>query len=115
MKKPPKKKRISPRRKPLKGLGARTVKFALPSLADLDRLEACDRAMLEKMPPEVRKEWERLIELPISEGDELDPVDEARLNEILEQYEDIASEEDIARHVADIVHEREVEGAAFEP
>ena len=71
--------------------------------------------MLEKMPPDVRKEWERLIELPISEGDELDPADEARLDKILEQYEDIASEEDIARHVADIVHEREVEGTASDP
>ena len=115
MKKPPKKKRISPRRKPLKGLGAKTVRFALPSLANFDRLEARDRAMLERMPPEVRKEWERLIELPLSEGDELDPADEARMDEILEQYEDLASEEDIARHIADIVREREAESAALEP
>lgn len=115
MKKPSKKKRISPRRKPLKGLGARTVRFAPLSLADFDRMEARDRAMLEIMPPEVRDEWKRLIELPSSEGDELDPADEARLDEILERYEDLASEEDIARHVADIVREREAESAALEP
>lgn len=114
MKKPPKKKRIPARRKPLKGLGPRTVRFAVPSLANLDRLEARDRAMLERMPPEVREEWKRLIELPLSENDELDPADEARLDEILEQYEDVASEEDVARHVADIVREREAESTAPE-
>ena len=115
MKKPPKKKRISPRRKPLKWRGARMMRFALPSLAGFDRMEARSRAMLERMPPEVREEWERLMELPFSEDDELDPVDQARLDEILDQYEDTVPEEDIARHVADIVREREAEKTAPEP
>lgn len=115
MKKPPKKKRIPSRRKPLKWHGARTMKFALPSLANFDRMEARDRAMLERMPPEVREEWERLIEPPLSEDDEPDPADEARLDEILKQYEDTVSEEDIARHVVDIVREREIKQTAPEP
>ena len=115
MKKPPKKKLIPLRRKPLKGHGARTMKFASPSLANFDRMEARSRAMLERMPPEVREEWDRLIELPLSEDDELDPADEARLDEILEQYEDAVPEEDIARHVVNIVREREVKGSAPEP
>ena len=115
MKKPPKKKRIPPRRKPLKGHGAMAVKFALPSLASFDRMEARERAMLERMPPEVREEWDRLVAPPLSEGDELDPADEARLDEILEQYEDTVSEEDIARHVAEIVRERETKETAPEP
>ena len=115
MKKPPKKKRIPPRRKPLKWQGVRTMKFALPSLADFDRMEARSRAMLERMPPEVREEWDRLIKPPLSEDDELDPADEARLDEILEQYEDTVPEEDIARHVVDIVREREVKRNAPEP
>ena len=115
MKKPPKKKCIPPRRKPLKWHGARTTKFALPSLAVFDRMEARSRAMLERMPPEVREEWDRLIKLPLSEDDELDPADEARLDEILEQYEDTVPEEDIARHVVDIVREREVKRTAPEP
>ena len=91
------------------------MKFALPSLANFDRMEARSRTMLERMPPEVREEWDRLIELPLSEDDELDPADQARLNEILEQYEDSVPEEDIARHVADIVREREAKGTAPEP
>ncbi len=115
MKKPPKKKRISPRRKPLKWRGARAPRFALPSLANFDRMEARERAMLERMPPEVREEWDRLMEPPLSEDDELDPAGEARLDEILEQYEDTVSEEDIARHVAEIVREREAERTAPEP
>ena len=115
MKKPPKKKRISPRRKPLKWQGARMMKFRVPSLAGFDRMEARDRAMLERMPPEVREEWDRLMELPLSEDGELEPADQARLDEILEQYEDIASDEDIARHVADIVREREAGETAPEP
>lgn len=115
MKKPPKKKRIPSRRKPLKWQGAKTIKYAVPSMANFDRMEARDRAMLERMPPEVREEWNRLMEPPLSEDDELDPAGEARLDEILKQYEDSVSEEDIARHVVDIVREREVERTAPEP
>ena len=115
MKKPPKKKRIAPRRKPLKSHGLMMMRFPRLNLANLDRLEARDRAMRERMPPEVREEWDRLVAPPLSEDDEPDPADEARLDEILEQYEDVASEEDIARHVADIVREREAREAAPEP
>ncbi len=114
MKKPPKKKRISPRRKPLKSHRL-MMRFVVPSLASLDQMKARDRAMREKMPPEVREEWDRLMELPLSEDDELNPAVEARLDEILEQYEDASSEEDIARHVVDIVREREAREAAPEP
>ncbi len=87
----------------------------MPSQASFDRMQARDRAMRERMPPEVREEWDRLMEPPPSEDDELDPAGQARLDEILEQYEDAASEEDIARHVADIVREREAREAAPEP
>ena len=115
MKKPPKKKRIPLRRKPLKRHGAMIMKFVLPSLTGFDRMEARSRAMLERMPPEVREEWDRLIELPLPEDDELDPADQARLDEILEQYEDTVSEEDIARHVVNIVREREAKKNTREP
>ena len=115
MKKPSKKKRISPRRKPLKSRGLMMARFAMPSPANFDRLDARDRAMRERMPPEVQAEWDRLMELTLPEGHELDPVDEDRLDELLEQYEGAASEEDIARHVADIVREREAREAAPEP
>ena len=115
MKKPPKKKRIPPRRKPLKKRWVEVREYRLPSLAELDRMEARDRAMLEGMPPEVREEWNRLMERPLPEDAELDPVDQARLNEILEQYETPVSEEEIARHVADIMREREAKGTLSEP
>ena len=105
MKKPPKKKRIPPRRKLLKKRRADGLKLALPSQADFDRMEARDRAMLEGMPPEVRDEWNRLMDGP--EDAELDPAGQARLDDILEQYETPVSEEVIARHVADIGRERE--------
>ena len=115
MKKPPKKKRIPPRRKPLKKRWVEVLEFKLPSLAELDRMEARDRAMLEGMPPEVREEWKRLMELPLPEDAELDPVDQARLSEIMDQYETPVSEEEIARHVADIEREREARGTVSEP
>lgn len=115
MKKPSKKKRISPRRKPLKSHGPMMKRFALPSLASFDRLEARDRAMREGMPPEVREEWDRLMGLPPLEDHELDPADQARLDEILEHYEDAVLEEDIARHVMDIVREREAKETIPEP
>ena len=115
MKKPPKKKRIPPRRKPLKRRWVEVREYKLPSLAELDRMEARDRAMLEAMPPEVREEWDRLMKLPLPEEAELDPVDQARLNEILDQYEMPVPEEKIARHVADIVREREARGPVSEP
>ena len=113
MKKPPKEKRIPPRRKPLKKRRAGAPEFALPSQMDFDRLEARNRAMLEGMPPKVRDEWNRLMELP--EDAELDPADQARLDEILDQYETPVSEKEIARHVADIVRERVARRAASEP
>ena len=113
MKKPPKKKRIPPRRKPLKKRRAGVPELALPSLADFDRMEARNRAMLEGMPPEVREEWDRLMEGP--EDAELDPADQARLDDILDQYETPVSDEVIARHVADIVREREARGTVSEP
>lgn len=112
MKKPPKKTRIPPRRKPLKKRRAGTSEFALPSQTDFDRMEARDRAMLEGMPPEVREEWNRLMALP--EDAELDHADQARLDEILDQYETPVSEEVIARHVADVVREREARRTASE-
>ena len=115
VKKPPKKKRIPPRRKPLKKRWVEVLEFKLPSQAELDRMEARDRAMLEGMPPEVREEWNRLMELPLPEDAELDPVDQARLSEILNQHETPVSEEEIARHVADIVREREARGSVSEP
>ena len=112
MKKPSKKKRIPPRRKPLKKRRVDALELALPSLAGFDRLEARNRAMLEGMPPEVREEWDRLMEGP--EDAELDPAGQARLDDILDQYETPVSEEAIARHVADIVREREARRTASE-
>ena len=113
MKKPPKKKRTPPRRKPMKKRWAGAPEFALPSQMGFDRLEARNRAILEGMPPEVREEWDRLMDLP--EDAELDPADQARLDEILDQYETPVPETEIARHVADIVREREAKRAASEP
>ena len=113
MKKPSKKKRIPPRRKPLRKRQASALELTLSSQADFDRLEARNRAMLEGMPPEVREEWDRLIEG--SEDAELDPADQARLDDILEQYETPVSEAVIARHVADIVREREARRTVSEP
>lgn len=115
MKKPPKKKRIPPRRKPLKRRWVEVLEFKLPGLAELDRLEARDRAMLERMPPEVRQEWDRLMALPLPEDGELDPADQARVREIQDQYRTLVSEEEIARHTADIVCERDAKGTVSEP
>ena len=69
--------------------------------------------MLEGMPAEVREEWDRLMEHP--EDAELDPADQARLDDILDQYETPVPEEVIARHVTDIVREREARRTASEP
>ena len=49
------------------------------------------------------------------EDAELDPADQARLGDTLDQYETPVSEEVIARHVADIVREREARRSASEP
>ena len=118
MKKPSKKKRTPPRRKPLKKRWVGVLEFKPPSQAEppnqaeSDRVEAYDRAMLEGMPPEVREEWNRLIKLPLSK---LEPADQARLDGIVDQYETPVSEEEIARHVADIVREREAKETVPEP
>ena len=76
---------------------------------DFDRLEARNRAMLEGMPAE----WDRLMEGP--DDAELDPAGQARLDEILDQYETPLSGETIARHVADTVREQEARKAASKP
>lgn len=115
MKKPPKKKRIPPRRKPLKKRWVEVLEFGLPSLAELDRMEARDRAMREGMPTEVREEWDRLMALPLPEDAGLDPADQARVRDIQDRYRPLVSEEEIARHVADIAREREAGGTVSEP
>ena len=108
MKKPPKRKRVAPRRKPLRQPGAarpatRLAARVLPSQVDFDRLEARDRAMRAAMPPAVREEWDRLM----ATDEEPGPDQQARLEALLDQYDTPVSASELERHVADIRRERE--------
>jgi len=77
--------------------------------ADLDHLEAHERSIQERTPPDVYAEWLGLIakmEAITGTGRQLTVHDTARLHEIIEMYDSPASASDTARLIAEIVWER---------
>jgi len=77
--------------------------------ADLDHLEAHERSIQERTPPDIYAEWLGLVatmEAVAGTGRQLTVHDTARLLEIIEMYDTPASASDTARLIAEIVWER---------
>ncbi len=105
MKKQTKGKRTPPRRKPIRKPKAQKLpRYSEDSQELIDHSEAHERAMEERMPPTVLADYLRLK--PIDD-DDLSPADDARMGEILEEYDGRAPPEVMERHLADIARERE--------
>lgn len=76
---------------------------------NLDHLEAHERSIQERTPPDVYAEWLGLVatmEAIAGTARQLTVHDTARLNEILEMHDTPASASDTARLIAEIVWER---------
>ena len=69
-----------------------------------DEAEAYDRAMLDRMSPEVREEYLRLVQL---DDGNLSPENDARFDEIYKEFNHWPPPEIMAQHLADIARERE--------
>lgn len=106
MKKQTKGKRTPPRRKPLRKSQIQRITlghFHVPQ-AMRDEMEAERRAMLESMPSAVSEEYLRLRQMNV---DDMSAVDDARIEELLDEYDRPQPSEVVDRHLADIVRERE--------
>jgi len=110
MKKQTKGKRTPPRRKPLRKPQIQKITlghFHVPQ-AMRDEMEAEGRAMLERMPPAVSGEYLRLRRMNV---DDMSAADDARVEELLDEYEAPVPPEVMDRHLADIAREREQKAA----
>jgi hypothetical protein len=105
MKKQPKSRHQQPRRKPLpKSNPQKPAGYADGISQDvLDRIEAQERAMRERMSSAALGEYLRMV--PVGDDDLLQ-ADGVRLDEILEEYEERAPPEVVERPHADIARER---------
>ena len=110
MKKQAKGKRTPPRRKPIrKPQFQKTSERASRISQELrDEVEAEKRAMHESMPPDVLVEYLRLNQI---DNASISPEDDARLDEIFDEYYRPVPQDVMDRHVADIVREREQSAA----